>query len=202
MNFKIIVLLLLIINGNCSYSYARLVYSNTPPPAKKKKKATRVHHHKKIKIWKRDKKYRSTLFFKNKHIPLREDKVLNNVYIEAVLSTIVFIAALSVMPALFIIWGTIGGMIWFNLGLLLAISWIITGNILEFRAYQEGVGGASLLVAGYFMLLFTLVSALGLLIWALIANIPLLFTTSILIGGLALLSLLAIWIRILIEEQL
>ncbi|MFK7796564.1 MAG: hypothetical protein AB8E82_03860 [Aureispira sp.] len=197
MSFKVLtILLLLIISGNCTHSYANLVYSNTPsttnntapPPAKKKKAKKR----------KKKQKYHSAFRFKRNRTSLTTKEALNSGMSSIILGLLALLIILLIAPALFIIGGLTGGIGWFIAGSIIALIWITLGAVFGFISYGSGIIAGVAFVLGMGILLVHLLGFLSLFIWALVANLSLLLIFSIIWGGLALLGLIGIFVFIAI----
>jgi hypothetical protein len=193
MSLKVVtILLLLIISGNCTHSYANLVYSkvvpstnNAPSPPVKKKKAKK--HTKK-------QKHRSIFHFKKNATHRNTKAALKNGATGVILGLLVFLIILLIAPALFVVGGITGGVGWFIAGSIIAFIWITLGTIVGFLSYGSGIVASITFILGIGILLVNLLGFLGLFIWALAANLSLLLILSIIWGGFALLSILGIFV--------
>lgn len=195
MSLKVVtILLLLIISGNCTHSYANLVYSkiepstnNTLPPPAKKKKAKRQKKHQKS---------RSILHFKHNKALFKTKTILGQdaTHNGLAVGIFAFLLILLIPLALFIVGGLTGGVGWFIAGSILAFIWVVTGYIFGFASYGAGIGAGITLLLSLSILVTTLLSFLGLFIWALAANLSLLLILSIIWGGLALLGIISTFV--------
>jgi hypothetical protein len=173
---RLLLVLLLSIGNVSSSSYANVVYSNSKTEVNcpvDRKKPVKKKGRKKFR-----KKAQKKSFFR---ITKKNHK---SQLARSIIEIIVLLLILLLPMALIIIGGITGGIGWIIAGSILLGLMLVFGYLLALSEYYLAIPIGMLILGTVFL------TCLALLIWALIASLPLILLLSIIFGSIALLGFL------------